>query len=178
MKNLKTTIAMLAITSIAIFFSCKKTTTPDPAPSSGGSVTATIGTLTFQSSTATITKPTGTLNTISIIGIQANGSNISIQITGYTPSVGTYKLYDTGPNANYTAYALYGAIPVGTTQKNYTSIGCDVSLPRAGFVPSGTVTFTEVSATKVAGNFQFNAAQLNDCADVKLITAGSFTRTF
>ena len=178
MKNLKTTIAMLAISLIAIFTSCKKTSSTNSAASSGGSVTATIGALTFQSSTATITKPTGTLNTISIIGIQANGSSITLQITGYAPSVGTYKLYDTGPNANYTAYALYGAVPVGTTQKNYTSIGCDASLPRAGFVPSGTVTFTEVSATKVAGTFQFNGAELNSCADVKLITAGSFTRTF
>ena len=42
MKSLKTTIAMLAITSIAIFTSCKKTSSTNPAASSGGSVTATL----------------------------------------------------------------------------------------------------------------------------------------
>ena len=67
----------------------------------------------------------------------------------------------------------------GTTAgKTYASDGCDAGLPRAGFVPSGSVTFTEISATKIAGTFKFNAAYLNDCAEVKLITAGSFSKTF
>lgn len=181
MKNLKTTIAMLAIASIAIFTSCKKTSSTNSAASSGGSVTAAIGSVSFNAASANISKVS---NIVTVQGAQADGSSIQIQVSGlgsqYVPTAATYNLDPAaGNNGNFVGTAVYMAPLSGTTAgKTYASGGCDASLPRAGFVPNGSVTFTEISATKIAGTFKFNAAQLNDCGDVKLISTGSFSKTF
>ena len=180
MKNLKTTFAMLVMASIAIFSSCKKTTTNTTAASSG-SVTASISSVSFNAVSSNISKIS---NVVTVQGAQADGSSIQIQVSGlgaqYVPTAATYNLDPAaGNNGNYVGTATYTAPLSGTTAgKTYASGGCDASLPRAGFVPSGSITFTEISATKIAGTFQFKAAQLNDCGDVKIITAGSFSKTF
>lgn len=181
MKNLKTTISILTISLIAIFTSCKKTSTTNSAASSGGSVTATIGSVSFNAASANISKVS---NIVTVQGAQADGSSIQIQVSGlgsqYVPTAATYNLDpNAGNNGNYVGTAVYMASVVGTTAgKTYASGGCDASLPRSGFVPNGSVTFTEISSTKIAGTFKFNAAQLNDCGDVKVISTGSFSKTF
>ncbi len=184
MKNLKSTLIIILIASSMMVASCKKTSTSTNSTTSmGGNVTATIGGLTFQSTSANIIKSTTGFPNITIQGAQADGSNVNIQVTGlgaqYTPIVGTYSLYQGGVNStNFVSTATYAPPVSGTTQKNYSSQGCDASLPTAGFVPNGTVTFTEISTTKIAGTFQFNAAYISNCSDVKLITAGTFSKTF
>ena len=181
MKNLKTAIFILAISLITIFTSCKKTSATNSAASSGGSVTATIGSVSFNAASANIAKIS---NTITVQGVQADGSSIQIQISGlgsqYVPTAATYNLDPAaGNNGNFVGSASYMAPVSGSTAgKTYASGGCDASLPRAGFVPNGSVTFTEISATKIAGTFKFNAAQLNDCGDVKVISTGTFSKTF
>ena len=181
MKNFKTTILIVAISLIAIFTSCKKTSTTNSAASSGGSVTATIGSVSFNAASANISKVS---NIVTVQGAQADGSSIQIQVSGlgsqYVPTAATYNLDpNAGNNGNYVGTAVYMAAVSGTTAgKTYASGGCDASLPRSGFVPNGSVTFTEISSTKIAGTFKFNAAQLNDCGDVKVISTGSFTKTF
>jgi len=179
MKNLKTTIAMLAITSIAIFTSCKKTSSTNSAASSGGSVTATIGSVSFNAASANISKVS---NVVTVQGAQADGSNIMIQVIGLVnpPTTATYSLDpNAGNTTNFACTASYQAPVSGTTAgRIYASGGCDANLPRQGFVPSGSITFTEVSATKIAGTFLFKGAYLSDCGDVKMISTGSFSKTF
>ena len=171
MKNLKKLVATLGVTIMLI--SCSKAggdVTNDQI-NLGGTVTATIGSTSFSSSSANIQKLG---NTITIQGAQTDGKSIGIQLIGLTaaPTAGTYKLYDDG--SNFVGVATY----VAGANQTYSSIGCDGSLPRAGFTPSGTVTFTEVSASKITGTFQFNSTSVQNCSDVKTVTSGSFSKTF
>lgn len=173
---LKSVILFVLFTTIS---SCKKNSNTNTLTSIGGSVKATIAAVSFQATSVSISKVG---NTVTILGAQTDGSSISIQVTGLssTPTATTYSLNpDVANTSNFVGTATYTAPVAGTTAgKTYASGGCDASLPRAGFAPGGTVTFTEISATKIEGTFQFNAAYLNSCSEVKLITAGSFSKTF
>lgn len=69
MKNLKTTISILAISLIAIFTSCKKTSTTNSAASNGGFVTATIGSVSFNAASSNISKAS---NLVTVQGAQSD----------------------------------------------------------------------------------------------------------
>jgi hypothetical protein len=170
MKNFKKSVLVLLLATATTFSSCTKSDIT-PAISGSGTVTATIGSISFNS---TITNIAKIGNTITIQGAQTDGKSIGIQVIGLSaaPTTGTYKLYDDGSNFVSTATYVAGA------NQTYSSIGCDSSLPRAGFVPTGTVTFTEISATKIAGTFQFNCTSVQNCSDVKIVSSGAFSKTF
>ena len=171
MKNLKKLVLVISV--LTILTSCSKSSSDDMSitPSVGGTVTATIGSVSFQSNAANISKEG---NTVTVQGAQTDGKSIQIQVTGLTsvPTAGTYQLY--GDSTNFVGYASYVAGP----NQTYSSIGCDSNLPQAGFNPTGTVTFTEISTAKIAGTFQFNCTALQNCSDVKIVTAGVFSKTF
>ena len=161
---------VLLVMGVFAMASCSKSSS-DASSSASGSVSASIGGVTFQSNAANISKQG---NTVTVQGAQADGKSIQMQVIGLTaaPTAGTYPLY--GSSGNFVSSAVY----VAGANQTYSSTGCDSNLPQAGFNPTGTVTFTEISATKIAGTFQFNCASLTSCSDVKIVTSGTFNKTF
>lgn len=174
-KNLKKSVLVLAVAVATIFSSCSKS---DPTPAATtpvlgtGNITATIAGSAFQSSiVANISMQS---NTVSILAGDATGRSLNISVIGINaaPVAGTYKLYENSSNYSGTAVVVTGP------NQTYASAGCDANLPQTGFTPTGTITFTTLSAAKIEGTFQFNCANINTCSDVKSVTAGTFSKTF
>ncbi len=174
MKNFKLAAIVLLASVITILSSCSKsdpTPAVPPAATGSGTLTATIAGSAFTSIASNFSLQG---NSATIQGADATGKSISIQITGLTtaPVAGTYKLYTNSSNFVGGATMVYGP------NQTYSSIGCDANLPQTGFAPTGTITFTTLSTAKIEGTFQFNAASLQSCSDVKVVTSGIFSKTF
>lgn len=172
-KNFKKSVLIFSVAIATFFSSCSNSdSTPSSQSSGSGSVTATIAGSAFQSTVVANIVRLG--NTVTVQGGDATGRSIQIQVIGLTtpPVAGTYALH--GDSGNF----IGTAVLVNAINSTYSSNGCDDSLPRAGFNPTGTITFTEISATKITGTFQFNGASLQNCSDVKIVTSGTFSKTF
>lgn len=173
MKSLKKSVLVLFVAMATIFASCSKS---DPsavvAAAGSGNVSATIAGSAFQSSVVANISMQG--NTVSILAGDATGRSLNISVIGLAaaPVAGTYKLYQYSNSYSGTA-----AVVTGPNQ-TYASAGCNADLPQTGFTPTGTITFTTLSAAKIEGTFQFNCANINTCSDVKSVTAGTFSKTF
>lgn len=174
--NLKKSVLVLSAAIITFLSSCSKS---DPAvavtpatTSASGNITATIAGSAFQSSVVASISAQG--NNISILAGDATGRSLNISVIGLTtaPVAGTYKLYDNPSNFVGSATLVNGP------NQNYSSVGCDANLPQTGFTPTGTITFTTLSAAKIEGTFQFNSASLQSCSEIKIVTAGTFSKTF
>lgn len=163
---------LMAMVLMLSLFSCSKDSsspTPTPVPINSGTYTAKIEGTAVNLSTNSFNY---TNTTLSLQGANPlNGKSIQIQVVGVT-GPGTYAL-DAADGRTYVGSGTYNP-GMGEIGQAYSSIGCDSDLPREGFVPTGTLTVTELTDTKVVGTFQFNAANLNDCGTVRIISEGVF----
>ncbi|MEQ1553009.1 MAG: DUF6252 family protein [Ferruginibacter sp.] len=162
------TISKLALIVLTLSITACKKSTPDAAVTGSGTVTATVDGGAFTANFLVNILYTG--NVLTIQGADATGKQIQIQLGSIT-TTGTYSL---GLGTNHGS-ATYGP-GIAAPGVVYSSVGCGVSFPQAGFVPNGTLVITELSATKIAGTFSFNAAKLEDCSSVKNITGGVFSK--
>jgi Family of unknown function (DUF6252) len=167
MKNLKT-LAILLVS--VIITSCSKSDEPEPTPAPlptvNGSVTATIDGGSFSASALVNISYVNTVLTVQ--GTDTFGKSIQIQLTA--PGTGTYNLY-----GNVQGSATYNP-GLSALGKVYSSIGCNADLPQTGFTPNGTITITSLTTPKIEGTFQFKCAEINSCADQKVVTAGAFSK--
>lgn len=101
-------------------------------------------------------------------GAEVIGNHIIGIVTA--PITETYKIYDINTNFGGPTTLVNGL------NQLFISMGCDANLPQTGFASNGTITFTVLSAAKMEGIFQFNAVSLPSYADIKIVTAGSFSK--
>lgn len=161
----------LAILVIAVTSCSKDSSSPTPAP-----VAINSGTYSAKIDGTAVSLSTNSFNytntTLTLQGANPlNGKSVQLQVIGVT-GPGTYAL-DAEDGRSYVGSGTYNP-GLGEIGQAYSSIGCDSDLPREGFVPTGTLTVTELTDTKVVGTFQFNAANLNDCGTVRIISEGVF----
>lgn len=128
-----------------------------------GTITAKVDGKSFKSlSAATIGQVSDQV--LQVIGSNAKGENISIQILSFN-GIGTYDVKSDGDTF---AVCSYTAIDLNDPQNtnNIYSSGYD------GAVSVGSVDVTSVTDTNIKGTFSFTAK--NQAGASKSITAGSF----
>ncbi|MGK4567102.1 DUF6252 family protein [Flavobacterium sp. 3HN19-14] len=138
-----------------------------------GTITAKIGGSGFTSMAAATTAvkvANGNAFTISLSGTNSGGKNLNIVMNGIGATTGTYEIG--GDNliaivASYTEVNLSN--PMAT--KIYAA-------PWDGGGVAGSVTITEITDTKIVGNFHFTSKNQSDQSDVKEITNGGFNINF
>lgn len=160
MKTMKMKSLLLIVVLISgiTLVSCKKDSDPGPVGSNGTLSLSYNGTSWSAGLSVQAVNTNGVLN---VTGSDANAHQAAVTLYEVT-GPGTYKV---GPNAN-----------VGNAIRWTEGIDPKQTYMASFVLGSGTVTITELSATKVKGTFSGTA--LNTDQSSKTITDGSFEANF
>lgn len=176
MKIVKKISLVFALAIAATISSCggDDESAPAPLPANGTFIMATVGGVPFSSSSnglqaaTTMSIGTGVDREIIITGVQvdannpANSKSIIINLEGIN-SVGQITV-------NPSSDSFLDYIEATNSASGWFSTdSCSGA--------TGTITITEINATKIEGTFLFTAKN-DDCSLTKVVTAGSFRGVF
>jgi hypothetical protein len=157
MKQIKLFAAILLLTSIT-FSGCKKNDDNNNPSGSAGTMSLTVDGSDWSATLSV--QAVNSSGVVNITGSDSNANQASVILYGVS-ATGTYQVGPANPSNQLRWTA--GTDPMNTYQAN-------------GVIGSGTVTITELTATKAVGTFQFTG--YNTAQQSKVITNGAFDVNF
>ena len=145
--------SVLLAVSVAFFLSACKHSTSPKSGSSGGPITATVNGQSWTALFGSSSHKSGYI----VFGGANNTGEIDIQVVSTVTDTGTYPIDDTDVGASFTQYS--------SPQVEFDAI------PH-----SGTIHFTALTSTHVAGTFNFIGKSPAGAMDT--IANGSFNETY
>ncbi|MFK5855974.1 MAG: DUF6252 family protein [Bacteroidota bacterium] len=156
MKTRNLIVMMLLVFSV-VMSSCKKDDDSDDPVTGNGTMSLVYGGTSWNASLAV--QAINTNGVINITGSDSEARQASVILMGVTEA-GTYQI-STG----------------STSQLRWTEgLGQEQTYVANGILGSGTVTISELSATKIVGTFNFTGYNTN--GETKEITDGQFSADF
>jgi len=157
MKQIKLFAVLLLLAAIS-FSGCNKNDDNNDPSGSAGSMSLTVDGSNWSATLAV--QAISNSGVINITGSDSNANQASVILYGVS-TTGTYQVGPGNPSNQLRWTA--GTDPINTYQAN-------------GVIGSGTVTITEITATKIVGTFQFTG--YNTAQQSKVITNGAFDVNF
>ncbi|RXR33154.1 hypothetical protein EQG68_06625 [Flavobacterium piscinae] len=167
MKTIKFICACFLVTSALFLTSCSDDDGGGGGNAAAGTITAKVdGTTvtTLEITTSATLVSAGGNTTLSMLGTSTSQKGFSFTINGFD-GVGTYEF---GGSSSVFRVASYIEANVSNPLDSQTW-----SAPYDDDSPRGTISFSEVTDTRVKGTFTYSAKNPNDNS-VKQITEGSF----
>lgn len=150
---------MLLIAGVVFLGSCKKDNTdPDTPAGSNGSITLKVDGSAWNASLSV--QAVNTNGVINVTGSDSNAKQAGVTLYGIS-ATGTYQV---------------GPPNTGNMLRWTEGLGQEQTFQANGVIGSGTVTVTELSASKIKGTFSFTG--FNTAQTSKQITEGSFEANF
>ena len=157
MKQIKLFAAFILVAALS-FSGCKKNDDNNNPSGSSGSLSLNVDGSNWSATLAV--QAVNTNGVINVTGSDSNAKQASVILYGVS-TTGTYQVGPANPS----------------NQLRWTQgLGTNDTYQANGVIGSGTVTVTELSATKIVGTFQFTG--YNTTQSSKVITNGSFSANF